>query len=249
MPYHAVTPIDTHKNQMYRRRNYKAKEKREEEQERKGIKNKPDKIPLTPEQHRLVTDNLDLAYWWLNRMLVHEYIRNLGEEEGKSIAYAALVHAACKYDPSRRIKDADGNELPDGRCVKFSTYASWWLQQYLRYEGRKEAERRTWVFSEIEENVENSNNDGIDHDINPFTLNPLDHRERNQEQMTEMLEELEKVRSHFTESDWEILVLYYAEGRTLKEIALLQNCTDENVRQKRDRVMRRIGKLRAEGRI
>lgn len=86
-----------------------------------GLRRQPSP-PKTADWHRLVEENMKLAYWcaapfidgnrcpdWANLM--------------ESIALYGLVKAARNYDPEYRTAD--------GRLVKFSTYAVWTVKQNL----------------------------------------------------------------------------------------------------------------------
>lgn len=204
----------------------KAKKVTEEERE---AQRKADS--LTEDQWRLVTDNLELAYWWLER-IKRGYPISALDEDGEGIAVMALIKAAKKYNPNHRIKDEEGNDT--ARAVKFGTYAAWWLRSQLMNEVRRHYRKHLTLLSDIEDSI---------------NVDPEDYRTSSPDRHLTIMDRLNRVKKWFRKVDWQVFTWFYVDGLREADVAEKLGIAPQRVHQMLERIRGRVKQLKADGRI
>lgn len=199
------------------------------------IKGKP-KTPLTDEQRKLMEDNLLLAYWCLQRMYVHKWVRQLGDE-GESIAVMGLLHACQLFDPNR--------EGVNGGKIKLSTYAAWWIKKYLWVEGLHRI--RHSAFTDVQDDCGGQSSDTYTNETIANPIHAEDHREQPPDDKADIQDRLNRVKKWYRPDEWQILMWYYVDDMTAGEIGEKMGCSAQRIRQKLCRLMERATDLKNRG--
>lgn len=178
--------------------------------------------PVTDDWHRLVEENLPLAYW-----AVQPFITGIRDrhriEEYESFAMEGLVRAARLYDPNYRTEK--------GQSVKFSTYATWAIKHaILRHLIDQKRVKRSHKPAAL---------DAVDPDCNSALLVGGEEQTVNAKEFVRiLLEDIE-----LSDRERRIIELYYLQDQSLRDIGAVLQISCERVRQIKDRGMAKLRHL------